>query len=155
MIIDDIKSNSEIETCVRMYLALNDETFIKSSFDCSFENIKQIVRRKRFIRVIRENSEIIAWIYAELSKPIHMKQTMLQQMYYCSNQKGFKSVRCIKMLHDSMEEFAIEHNIAIVYSAGSPYDSENVFARVLEKHGWERRGYACIKKLRGYYEDCI
>lgn len=148
MWIDTIKTKEEVEYCVQMYLDLNDSEFIDADFDTSFKTLFQLVRLKKFVRVLKqEEEEIIAWIYAEKVKIAHMAYPVLQQMYYASNQTGIKAARCVKLLHRELITHAKEINIDTILSPGSHMDSNFVFAKILEKDGWERRGFLAIKRL--------
>lgn len=147
MRIDTIRTKEEVEYCVQMYYDLNDHDFIDVDFDTSFKTLFQLVRRKRFIRVLKDDNKIIAWIYAEKVQLSHMAYPVLQQMYYASNQQGIKAVRCVKLLHQELIEHAIELNLDTVISPGSHMDPNFVFAKILEKDGWDRRGFIAIKRL--------
>lgn len=147
MRIDTIKTKEEVEYCVQMYLALNDPDFIDADFDTSFKTLFQLVRLKKFVRVLKQEEEIIAWIYAEKVKITHMAYPVLQQMYYASNQTGIKAARCVKLIHRELIKHAEEINVNTILSAGSHMDPTFVFAKILEKDGWERRGFLAIKRI--------
>jgi len=148
MRIDIIKNNEEIEECVQMYYDLNDHDFLDADIDTAIKNLFKIVRIKRFVRVVRdENDKIIAWIYAEKIRLLHMNYDVMQQIYYASNQTGLKAARCIKLLHNELIDYAISRNLNTIISPGSHLDPDFIFAKILEKQGWDRRGHIAIKKL--------
>lgn len=147
MWIDTIKTKEEVEYCVQMYYDLNDHDFIDVDFDTSFKTLFQLVRLKKFVRVLKQEEKIIAWIYAEKVKIAHMAYPVLQQMYYASNQTGIKAARCVKLLHQELIKHAEEINVNTILSPGSHMDPNFVFAKILEKDGWERRGFLAIKRI--------
>ena len=141
------RSLSDIESCVKIYEALNDFSFIRMSTKASIQNISQFVRRNKFMRMKVVDNEIVAWILCEKSKPYHQEEFQFQQTYYASKRSGLQAYRDVLDLHNAMIEEARLQNIPVVVSLGSHMDSENTFARILEKNGWERRGYAALKRL--------
>ena len=50
-------------------------------------------------------------------------------------------------LHQELIEEAKRLDIKLVMSTGSHFDEDNTFTKILERYGWERRGYIAIKKL--------
>jgi adenine deaminase len=94
-----------------------------------------------------KNNQIIGWIYATPGLNLHTKEKILQQIYFCSNQAGISAARVIKVLHEELIEEAKRLDIKLVMSTGSHFDEDNTFTKILERYGWERRGYIAIKKL--------
>jgi hypothetical protein len=137
----------EIHFCVDMYLKLNDETFIPADKELAYSNLSNLVRRNKFVRMAVKNDSIIGWIYATVGCNMHTKEKILQQSYFCSNQSGITAARVIKFLHEELIEEAKRLDIKIVMSTGSHFDEDNTFTKILERYGWERRGYIAIKKL--------
>lgn len=145
MIVREIKSNNEIEECVNMYLSLND--WLDTDFTAAYRKLYQLVKIKKFIRVVEDTEKIIAWIYCDIILPRHHSKVHFQQLYYASNQKGLKAYKCVVLLHQAMLEEAIRLGMPMALSLGSHEDEDNVFAKILEKNGWERRGYAAMRRL--------
>lgn len=57
--------------------------------ETAIRNMIVKVRRSKYIRVLRRDDIIVAWIYAELLQPDHADYTCFQQMYYASNAVGY------------------------------------------------------------------
>jgi hypothetical protein len=137
----------EIHFCVDMYLRLNDESFIPADRQLAYDNLSNLVRRNKFVRMAVKDNQIIGWIYASAGLNLHTKEKILQQSYFCSNQTGIAAARVIKFLHQELIEEAKRLGINLVMSTGSHFDEDNTFTKILERYGWERRGYIAIKKL--------
>jgi len=137
----------DIHFCVDMYLKLNDETFIPADKQLAYDNLSNLVRRTKFVRMAIKDDKIIGWIYATPGLNLHTKEKILQQSYFCSNQTGISAARVIKFLHQELIEEAKRLDIKLVMSTGSHFDEDNTFTKILERYGWERRGYIAIKKL--------
>jgi hypothetical protein len=137
----------EIHFCVDMYLKLNDETFIPADKDLAYSNLMNLVRRNKFVRMAVKDGKIVGWIYACVGLNLHTKDKILQQSYFCSNQSGILAARIIKFLHEELIKEAKRLDIKLVMSTGSHFDEDNTFTKILEKYGWERKGYIAIKKL--------
>lgn len=142
-----LKTSEQVLRCIDLYLAQNDETFMTTSRELSYRNLFNKVRLNKFVRAVECDGEILAWLYADAVILEHTDYITVQQMYYGSSQRGALAVRCIKMLHAAMVEYAKSMGANYCTSAGSPYDSENVFAKILEKSGWRRRGYLAVLPL--------
>lgn len=149
MIVTDLYTQQDVKDCVELYAGLNDHSFLEINIDSAYRHLFQIVRKKKFVKAIRENDQIIAWIYADKVSLPHNVSPFLQQMYYASNQSGIKAARCVVTLHNVLLEEAKAKNYNLVMSPGSHLDPNFVFTRILEKNGWERRGYIALKKLPG------
>jgi len=65
-------------------------------------------------------------------------------MYYACDQTGISAYRSIVLLHDEMQKCSLKLPVKYCVSAGSPLDDNNVFAKVLEKNGWSRKGYMAV-----------
>lgn len=142
------RSVSDIVACVEMYYNLNDHSFIEISKEESVKNLLRFSRQKEFVRMLlNDNDEIIAWIFASKAKPYHSAEIIFQQFYYASNQKGLKAFRSVILLHEEMIEEAARLDLKVVLSSGSHLDDDFTFARILEKSGWQRRGYLASKRL--------
>ena len=142
MQLSSICSQNDVEYCVDMYRTLSDEAFMPTSREVAISNLWKLVRMKRFVRCLRRDDRIIAWLYAERVQLMHTDYPIFQQMYYASDQTGLRAVRCVTTLHDAMRDYAAAQGYPMVTSPGSHLDPDYTFARILEKHGWLRRGYA-------------
>jgi hypothetical protein len=147
MKVDKIRDIEDINKCINLYMALNDDSFLKASYEKSYKNMFQVVRMNKFLRVIRDDDSIIAWVFADKINLLHYDKPIFQQIYYASNQKGIKSVRCIRLLHEAMIEEAKRLNISTVISLGSHLDPDYIFTKILEKSGWKRRGYVALYEI--------
>lgn len=141
MLIRKINNSKELEICVDLYLALNDESFIPANRVSSINSLNVLKNSGAFFRVLEYNDKIVAWILATKIKSPHTGETSLQQIYYASNLSGIRSVRAVQLLHTELVCEAQRCRIGRVISTGSHMDSENVFTRILEKMGWKRRSY--------------
>jgi hypothetical protein len=137
----EINDQKELEVCVDLYIDLNDESFIPSNRNVSLNSLNTFKNSGAFFRVLEDNGKIVAWILAVKMKSPHTGEVSLQQVYYGSNLKGIKSVRAVQILHTALVSEAQKRKICRVISTGSHMDSENVFTRILEKMGWNRRSY--------------
>jgi len=142
-----IRTKEDIHECISMYLSLSDESFLPSDYNSAYKSLFNAVRTKHFVRCIRENNVIVAWIYCEPVQVQHMKEPVFQQIYYCSLSTGRNAVRYVKILHDEMIIEAKKRGLEYCTSTGSHMDPSFVFARILEKNGWQRRGFIAVKHL--------
>jgi len=145
MIVRKLLNITELEICVDLYIKLNDETFIPASRRRSLERIHELVKGGSFFRVLEDDGKIRAWILANRVKPDHVDQVIFIQHYYGSDLMGVKAAKAVKMLHEALIEEAIRLNVSRVMSTGNHLDEANVFTRILEKSGWDRRGYVATK----------
>jgi hypothetical protein len=145
--IRELLSSREIRSCVELYMGLNDPSFIPLEFDVCYNNLLTLVKRKKFVRGLFEDDELIAWIYCDVVEHLHLGFPVFQQLYYASDQKGMKAYRCVVRLHEAMLVKARESEFSLAVSSGSHMDPDHVFAKILEKQGWERRGYLCLRHL--------
>jgi hypothetical protein len=130
-----------------MYYDLNDSDFLKVDFDTCFRRLESKVRGNKYVRVLKRDSEIIAWIYAEKGKSQFEDCLVFQQVFYASNQSGTMAYKCVKLLHEDMIEEAKRQGCKLVQAMGSHMDPDFVYARILEKLGWKRRGFLAIRYL--------
>ena len=142
-----ILRQEEIEHCVDMYRALSDETFMPSSRQAAITSLWKAVRQKRFVRCLRRGDTIVAWIYSDKVQLLHMDFPVFQQIYYASDQKDTAAARCVTLLHECMVDYAKSEGFRMATSAGSHLDETYTFARILERHGWLRRGYGAALHL--------
>jgi hypothetical protein len=147
MIVTNPKSEDELAKCVDMYIALNDPTFIKINRDFCIENIVKHWKSLGYIRLLKDNHKIVAWIMAIPAMSKHSREKYLMQEYYCSHLEGFSSVRAIKILHNDLIKYASNNRYNLIVSTGSHMDPTFVFTRILEKQGWNRRGHIATYRI--------
>lgn len=150
----NIYYTSQIKECVEMYISMNDSE-IDFNKDFAIQNLAMAVRRKRFVRMLLDDSDkILAWIYADTGTNLHSTDKIIQQYYYCSKLKGTSAFKAVKILHQELINYAEQHKYEIIISPGSHMDESYVFTRILEKLGWIRRGYLAIYKTSHYCKVC-
>lgn len=150
MYIDKIGSPNDVVACVDIYQPMNDESFLRSDRTRCLSNFLGMAANANFfIRVAYEdNGEVLGFIIAEEGECGHIPGRCLQQRYYASKCKGKKSYKVVEMLHQALIERAIQRKMDYILSQGSFLDEQNVFARMLERMGWERRHYLAVYKLK-------
>ena len=141
-----VKTRDDVEACVKMYIAMNPEGFLPADYTSSYRYLFEAVRVGKFVWCIKSKGKITAWMLAEVGVFPHANYKVFQQKYYCSNTTGMSSARSIKMLHNKMTETAGELRIPYSVSQGSPLDEANIFSKILEKAGWQRKGFLAIKR---------
>jgi hypothetical protein len=141
-------SESELIFCVDMYASLNDNSFISVDKNFCIENIIKHWKSLNYIRLLKKNNQIVAWLLAVEAVSKHSRQRYLLQEYYCSNLKGIASYKAVVLLHRDLIEYAKTNRFSFVASSGSHLDETFVFSRILEKDGWSRRGYAAKYNLK-------
>lgn len=150
---NELKTLNEIEYCVDMYLSQNDYKFLNADREIAIQNLSLAVRRKKFVRVLKMDDKIVSWIFADKGHSLHMKTNILQQYYYCSNLKGIAAYKSVKILHEALIDYAEKMGYEIILSPGSHLDEDYTFTRILEKLGWERRGYIGVYKTSHYHKS--
>jgi hypothetical protein len=138
---------SDLKECIDLYYNINDHSFAFVDKNESLKNLYQLYLKKEFIRVIKKDNKIIAWILCIKNKPLHSANNHLQQIYYACSEKGFLAYKCVVVLHNAMIEEAKRIRINELISQGSHLDDNNVFAKILERNGWSRRGYLASYRL--------
>lgn len=147
MIVDKIKSQADVEACVKIYRPQNDESFLPSSESVCLASFLAMMSNGFFVRVLKKDDEIVGFIIGEKGVSAHIPGAIVRQVYYASNLKGVEAYRAVKLLHKALVEFAEKQRVKTVLSQGSFLDPSNIFARILEKEGWERRHYLAVKRL--------
>ena len=143
------RSQQDLIACVDLYRALNDESFIPTSRKHGIQAIVMKARAGKFIRIaVDDNDQLVAWILCEEVKHPPFGFKALQQIFFASKEKGFKSARAVKMLHEAMVAEAERLRLPLVMSTGSHFDTDFTFAKLLEKFGWTRAGYLAVKRTR-------
>jgi hypothetical protein len=136
-----------ITTCADLYLAHSDDHAIPTHRPTAIANLTRLIPGNFFETILDKDVNVSAWMLGlETGSPHHNKR-QFQQNYYASNLHGVAAVKAILTLHDSFEDYCRKKKGDIIVSSGSHLDERNVFARVLEKHGWIRRHYLAIKHL--------
>ena len=131
-----------------MYLKLNDQNFLPASREVSTQNLIVKVRRGKYVRVVRKDKRIVAWIYADLVQLEHTDYACFQQLYYASDAAGFSAARYLRILHSDMVRQARATNAEYCISIASHMDTECVLTRLLERDGWVRKGHVAIFPLK-------
>jgi hypothetical protein len=147
MKVEQIKTLSEVRECIELYYNLGDYNFVNVNKEFWASKLSEAVLKHKFVRVIKQNNKIIAWIWAEKVQLAHSSEPIFQQLYYASNTTGFTSFRCVKLLHESLLDEARRVKVSSALSMGSHEDEDFTFTKMLERLGWERRGYIAIYKL--------
>jgi len=136
-----VTSKQDIVDCVDMYVS--KDQWIPVSKQESLTNLYTAWKTDKFIRVVKDNGEIIGWLFATITKLPHQAFTSYYQNYCCTNSSSIKNYKAIKLLHEALIEDAEEKEIPLIYSGGSHLDETLIFPRILESLGWDRRGYLC------------
>jgi hypothetical protein len=136
-------SISQLQQCVQMYLAQNPGDFIQADPDYCLESIIKHWKSKGYIRLLYSESKLIAFLLATESRSKHSPDKYLMQEYFCTDSRlsGFSVARAVKLLHQDLIEYAKKNRYKFVASSSSHLDEDFVFTKILEKFGWERRGY--------------
>lgn len=142
-----LTSTKDIYTCIDMYISKNDYTFLPADRAVACSALASFLKANDFIRVLEEDDNIYAWCLFKQVRVPHMPVDVFQQVYFASSAEGLKAVRAIHLLHDAAVEEARRRNLKYVTSAGSHMDEKNVFVRILERHGWLRRGHIAVYHL--------
>jgi hypothetical protein len=150
MVICNITKKEEIVECVDMYIKQNDFSFLDVSRKVAIANLDLATRRHKFIKILKDDNQIVAWIFANDLGSLHLNHKGLQQLYYCSILKGTAAYRAIKLLHQELINYAIANEYDLIVSPGSHLDEKQVFTKILEKIGWERRGHLALYKTKYY-----
>lgn len=142
-----LAKTEEVSFCVDMYLKLNDESFIPTDRETSIASLYKLSRCGRFVRTLKKDGVIIAWIYADRTSVQHSNLNFFQQMYYACSESGFLAYKCLIALHSAMYEYARTQDVHYCISSSSHFDTAMVLSRALEKNGWMRRGFLASKRV--------
>ena len=139
----------DLIACVRLYRALNDESFIPTSEEQAIQSIIVKARAGTFIRIaVDDSGTILAWILCEAMRNPAFGFNTFHQTFFASKETGFKSARAVKLLHEAMLEEAERRRFPMAISQGSHFDTDFTFTRLLEKFGWRRAGFVAVKETR-------
>jgi len=144
-LIRELRSLKEIRQAVDGYC--NYDKTLNSDPEYALKVFSHKVRMKKFIRGYFEGSIMVGCIYADIAQLPHLPFPYFQQFYFYTEEKGKKAFNIIKHLHDSMILEAKRQELAFCISMGSHNDEKFTFARILEKHGWERINYLAYYQL--------
>jgi hypothetical protein len=144
---------NDLEKCIEIYYNYNDNNFIEVDKNKSILQLREKWKSGEILLIIKNNKEIVGWLLASVNKQPFSKKVFLQQLFYVSNLNGFKSAKAILLSHSELIRIAEKRNVDIVLSTGSFYDESNVFSKILEKRGWNRRGHTAIWKTSHYKDN--
>jgi hypothetical protein len=142
--IRNVTSLNDIEACIQLYLETYDTSFIPVSIEYSRRVLIDHVRKRNFLKVYEEKGRIIAALMAGVMRLQFYDQPVLRVIYYCTNQKGFKSAYLVKIMHESMLSY---EGVSMILAESSPLDTNQKLVRILEKYGWERKGHVALWRL--------
>ena len=117
---------------------------IALDYNTAYNNFEYAWMRKKYFRIIRENGRIIAWIHADKMQPEFSKEIFMYQKYYCSNEKGFRAVKCLVLLHDDLLKETTRQNLTYALSCCRFSDTSFALSRILESVGWSRMGAQAV-----------
>ena len=135
----------DIEDCVELLGRTMVSPLGKMDKEFGISSLRKAQRD--FFRVVKIDSKIVAWLTAKVVQSQYYPEFVLTQWCCCCEVKGIIGYRCIIMLHDEMEKEARKLKLAGVVSTCNEHDTTFLFARILEKHGWNRIGYMAYKSL--------
>lgn len=148
MHLDTLKTQSEINECIDLYIVMNDETFTPSNEGLAISNLTNLISTpKSVFRTIKDDSDkIIGWVLGEVGDINYVKGHVLRQTFYASNQQGFKAARALILAHNFLIEHAEKRGYPYVMSTCSHMDEQQQLCKILAKRGWETRTYVAIWK---------
>jgi hypothetical protein len=104
-------------------------------YETSLKSFGRLLRSGAFCRTVEDNGEIIAWILCSKVKLFYLDEPVFQQDAFSCSRCPY---RTIELLH---KEMIANSPTDLIFSSGSFLDERNTFARILEKQGWNRKGY--------------
>jgi len=96
--------------------------------------------------VVEKGDMVVGFLFAYAMHHFHYPFSVYQQAYCCTWCKGASAARAVRLLHDVLYDEGVRQKYPIVVSSGSHLDEAFVFTRMLERFGWERRGYLAARK---------
>jgi hypothetical protein len=147
MALRPMKTLKDVTACIDLYLRQPGVDFLLPDRDASIRELGKAVSRGQPNRVMEREGRIVGWILGAVVKHSHNNFTTLQQLYCCVDDEGLRAVRTVLSLHEWFEEEGVRLGVRRVMSQGSCLDENNSFARLLELHGWSRRGHTALKYL--------
>lgn len=143
ILIRDISQQTLVK-CIDLYISQNDETFIHANFQSCLDNLKKYIAHNAFFRVIKDSEEVIGFILAAKHVPDFTNRSCVQQLFYASNQVGFKAAKCVLLAHNALIDYAEKYHIQYVLSTCSHLDNDHVFCKILQRSGWDIRGHTAL-----------
>lgn len=144
----EISSEKDIVYCVQSYASANDESFLPVHFETALSYVKNHWLNGAYLRILLKDSKPVGTILAIKGKAAsHSNLNALIQNYYWCELQGFSAAKAAIFVHKELEKEAIKRRLPLVISTGSHMDETHQFAKILEKMGWERRGYIALKRL--------
>jgi hypothetical protein len=142
---------SEIKYCFEQYMKQND--WLPATTE-GYKKFRSILNRDpdKQLWVAEHNGSLVGFLYADKLHPIHMPFPVYQQLYCCTWDRGTVAAMAVKKLHERLFEEAEKRKLPLALSTGSHLDEDYVFTRMLERFGWERRGYLAARKTRWFRE---
>lgn len=148
MIVQPLKSMEEAIQCLDMYLEYDKDDFLEKDRNRIIKSMQRCLTNNYQVRLIKEGSVVIAWIMFKDVFNEAMGIKVIQQSFYCSNVRGITAVKCVKLLHRELIEYAKKMKIRKCISTCSHNDTEFRFCKLLEKDGWATRGYIAMYDVK-------
>ena len=143
----------QIEQCVNLYGSLEENTykFLPWNYKRFVSTLQEVRSKGNYLKVLQQDGQVLAFLYGILvDHHPHMTERVAQQQYFFTSRKGLGAYRAVKVLHEDFVRWAEGKKCAIVLSTGSHMDEDYTFTKLLERCGWERRGYLAVWKTKWY-----
>lgn len=148
-----LKDDKELSELIKLQMQEFNGDFIPLDFASSFISFKKSIAFGGYLRVIKDSeNNIVGWIAAQQTKMPYSKIPVLNQCHYNCILTGMEAIRCLELSHKGLIDYAEAAKIPIVMSCSSHFDEKNLLARILEKMGWQRKGYAAIWRTSHHNE---
>lgn len=138
-------NQADLEWCASSYCNFveSKNSILKLSVAESIINLKC----QEYVDVYKRSNKPVAFICGNISKQPFSTQKVLNQNFYYTSLQGYGAFIAQKELHKRFIEYARKRHIKTILSAGSYFDEDNIFAKMLEKQGWTRYGYLAVYQL--------
>jgi hypothetical protein len=150
MLIREIMFKDEMEQIVQIHMKRLD--WLCADYKTCLSQVSAARSRKAYIRVLvnedtrgKGSGEVLGYIYGNPTPSLYTPFKWFSQQMCWTNEPGLRGVRIIRMLHDDMFKYAEDNGFPIVSTSCSHLDEDLKFVKVLERFGWERRGYMAVK----------
>jgi hypothetical protein len=150
-VIRDAMSQADLKVCLEMYKDINDESFIHVDDAFALKRIREFTKlscTQGGFYLSVEGHTIVGWMAYHVTSSQYGGERQVVQHVCGVAPKGLHGIRVQLELHEELIRRAYLVNAASVVSSGNPYDTSFVFARVLERQGWKRRGFMAIYELQ-------
>lgn len=148
--IRDAMSQADLKVCLEMYKSINDETFIHVDDTFALKQLREFTKLPSvhggFYLSVEEH-RIVGWMAYHVTRSKYGGELQVVQHVCGVAPRGLAGIRVQSELHEELIRRAYLVNAVSVVSSGNPYDTSFVFARVLERQGWKRRGFMAIYEL--------